>query len=191
MKQKRFDVEQIVAVMKQAEAGIPLAELIRRVGISKQTFYRWKSRNVDLEVDQVRQLKQPQEENTRLEQLGPSPVASNEIRLVFCRIHSWLTGRRLVSLPFSDHCEPLYDSEEELQFLARYLRSAFEHQDWKVWRFVSSTVLSLLWEMPRVFERRTNISSIELTCGRVWRMSSVPSIKIRFRDASAEQRGLV
>ena len=58
MKQKRFNVEQIVAVLKQAEAGVPLAELIRRVGISEQTFYRWKKQYVGLEVDQVRQLKQ-------------------------------------------------------------------------------------------------------------------------------------
>lgn len=54
MKQKRFNVEQMVAVLKQAEAGVPLAELIRRVGISKQTFYRWKKQYVGLEVDQVR-----------------------------------------------------------------------------------------------------------------------------------------
>ena len=69
MKHKRFTVEQIVAVLKQAEAGVPLAELIRRVGISEQTFYRWKKQYVGLEVDQVRQLKQLQEENTRLKQL--------------------------------------------------------------------------------------------------------------------------
>ena len=69
MKQKRFNVEQIVAVLKQAEAGVPLAELLRRVGVSQQTFYRWKKQYVGLEVDQVRQLKQLQEENTRLKQL--------------------------------------------------------------------------------------------------------------------------
>jgi len=69
VKQKRFNVEQIVAVLKQAEAGVPLAELIRRVGISEQTFYRWKKQYVGLEVDQIRQLKQLQEENTRLKQL--------------------------------------------------------------------------------------------------------------------------
>jgi putative transposase len=66
---KRFNVEQIVAVLKQAEVGVPLAELIRRVGISEQTFYRWKKQYAELEVDQVRQLKQLQEENTRLKQV--------------------------------------------------------------------------------------------------------------------------
>jgi Acetyltransferase (GNAT) domain len=43
--------------------------------------------------------------------------------LVFCRVNSWLTGRRLVSLPFSDHCEPLCDSTEELNFLLHYLQA--------------------------------------------------------------------
>jgi transposase-like protein len=42
VKRKRFSVEQIVAVLKQAEVGVPVAELIRQVGISEQTLYRWK-----------------------------------------------------------------------------------------------------------------------------------------------------
>jgi transposase-like protein len=47
---KQFSVEQIVAVMKQAEAGVPVAELIRKVGISEQTFYRWKKQYVGMEL---------------------------------------------------------------------------------------------------------------------------------------------
>ena len=69
MKRKRFSVEQIVAILKQTEVGVPVAELIRHVGISEQTFYRWKKHYVGLEVDQVRQLKQVQEENVRLKSL--------------------------------------------------------------------------------------------------------------------------
>ena len=69
MKRKRFSVEQIVTIVKQAEMGLPVAELIRRVGISEQTFYRWKKQYTGLEVDQVRQLKQLQEENGRLKKL--------------------------------------------------------------------------------------------------------------------------
>jgi putative transposase len=69
VKQKRFRVEQIVAVLKQAEAGVPLPELLRGVGVSEQTFYRWKKQYVGLEADQVRQLKQLQEENTRLKRV--------------------------------------------------------------------------------------------------------------------------
>ena len=69
MKRKRFSVEQIVAVVKQAEMGISVPELIRQVGISEQTFDRWKKRYTGLEVDQVRQLKQRQEENVRLKRV--------------------------------------------------------------------------------------------------------------------------
>lgn len=69
MKKKRYSVEQIVGILKQAEVGLPVGELVRKVGISEQTFYRWKKQYVGLEIDQVRQLKQLQEENQRLKQL--------------------------------------------------------------------------------------------------------------------------
>ena len=61
-----------------------------------------------------------------------SPPAS-ELKngLVFCRVNSWLTGRRLVSLPFSDHCDPLYDSAEDLSFLIRHLQDELKHEGWK------------------------------------------------------------
>ena len=63
-------MEQIVAVLKQAEVGVPVTELIRKVGISERTYYRWKKQYTGLEVDQVRQLKQLQEENARLKRLA-------------------------------------------------------------------------------------------------------------------------
>jgi len=69
MKRKRFSVEQMVAVLKQAEVGVPVVEVCRRVGITEQTFYRWKKKYVGLEIDQVRQLKQLQEENGKLKKL--------------------------------------------------------------------------------------------------------------------------
>jgi putative transposase len=69
VKKKRFSVEQIVAILKQAELGIPVAELIRQVGVSEQTFYQWKKRYTGLEIDQVRQLKQIAEENARLKRI--------------------------------------------------------------------------------------------------------------------------
>ncbi len=63
MKRKRFSIEQIVAVLKQAELGLPVADLIRLVGISEQTFYRWKKKYSGLQPDQARELKQLQDEN--------------------------------------------------------------------------------------------------------------------------------
>ena len=69
MKKKRFSVEQIVSVLKQAEVGVPIGELVRQVGISEQTFYRWKKQYAGLQSDQVRELKQLQDENARLKKL--------------------------------------------------------------------------------------------------------------------------
>jgi putative transposase len=68
-KRKRFSVEQIVAVLKQAELGMPVTDLIRKVGITEQTLYRWKKQHKGLESEQVRALKQLQEDNTRLKRV--------------------------------------------------------------------------------------------------------------------------
>jgi putative transposase len=66
MKRKRFSVEQIVAVLKQAELGMAVSDVTRQMGISEQTFYHWKKQYAGLQSDQVRELKQLQDENTRL-----------------------------------------------------------------------------------------------------------------------------
>jgi putative transposase len=95
MKRKRFSVEQIVAIVKRAEMGLPVAELIRRVGISEQTFYRWKKHYTGLEVDQVRQLKQLQDENGRLKKL----VAELSLDERCCRTCYEETGKALTAPP--------------------------------------------------------------------------------------------
>jgi putative transposase len=69
VKRKRFSVEQIVAVLKQADVGVPVVEVCRQVGITEQTFYRWKAKYLGLEIDQVRQIKRLQEENGKLKKL--------------------------------------------------------------------------------------------------------------------------
>ncbi len=69
MKKKRYSTEQIVAALKQAEMGMPVADLIRQLGITEQTYYRWKKKFGGLESDQVRELKQVLDENTRLKRL--------------------------------------------------------------------------------------------------------------------------
>jgi putative transposase len=58
-----------VAVLKQAELGMAVSDLTRQVGISEQTFYRWKKQYAGMQSDQVRELKQLQEENARLKKL--------------------------------------------------------------------------------------------------------------------------
>ena len=69
MKKQRFSVEQIVAVLKQIELGLTVAEASRRMGVSEQANYRWKKVYGGLESDQLRELKQLQDENTRLKKL--------------------------------------------------------------------------------------------------------------------------
>jgi putative transposase len=69
VKKRRFSVEQIVTVLKEAELGTPVADLIRKVGISEQTYYRWKKVYGGLEPSQARKLKQLEEENAKLKRL--------------------------------------------------------------------------------------------------------------------------
>ena len=69
MKRKRFTEEQIAFALRQAEAGTPVAQVIRKLGVSEQTFYRWKKKYAGLGVAEVRRLKQLEEENRQLKQL--------------------------------------------------------------------------------------------------------------------------
>jgi putative transposase len=69
VKKKRFSVEQITAVLHQAETGIPVTELCRQVGVSEQTFYRWKKVYGGLAPSEARELKQLREENTKLKRV--------------------------------------------------------------------------------------------------------------------------
>ncbi len=87
---KKFSVEQIVSVLKQAEVGVPVAELIRKVGITEQTYYRWKAKYAGLEVDEARRMAQLQEENMRLKQL----VAELDVWSRSLMVHTFHTGGR-------------------------------------------------------------------------------------------------
>ena len=58
-----------MSILRQANLGLPVADLVRQVGISEQTFYRWKRQYAGLESDQVREFKQLAEENGRLKKL--------------------------------------------------------------------------------------------------------------------------
>jgi putative transposase len=69
MKKSRFTEEQIVAALKLAEAGSKVGEVCRKLGISEQTFYRWKQKYGGMEVSDARRLKALEEENRRLKKL--------------------------------------------------------------------------------------------------------------------------
>lgn len=69
MKKKRFNEEQIIGILKEAEAGMKVVDLCRKHGISDVTFYKWRSKYGGLEVSEARRLKQLEEENQRLKRL--------------------------------------------------------------------------------------------------------------------------
>ena len=69
MRKSRFSEAQIVVVLKQAEAGVSIRDLLRKYGISEQTFYRWRKKYGGLEASEVQELKQLREENRRLKGL--------------------------------------------------------------------------------------------------------------------------
>jgi hypothetical protein len=64
-----------------------------------------------------------------------SPIGELKNGLLFCRIQSWITGSRLVSLPFSDHCEPLVSSTDELGSLVDRLQTSIEQENWRYLEF--------------------------------------------------------
>jgi putative transposase len=66
VKRKRFSVEQITAVLQQVSSGMPVGDVCRQVGISEQTFYRWKKEYAGMLPSEARELKQLRDENLKL-----------------------------------------------------------------------------------------------------------------------------
>ena len=69
MKKQRFTEEQIIAVLKEQEAGAKVADLCRKHGISEATFYNWKAKYSGMEVSEAKRLKALEEENAKLKKL--------------------------------------------------------------------------------------------------------------------------
>lgn len=69
MKKSKFTDEQIAFALQQNEAGTSVSEIARKLGISEQTFYRWKKRYGGLAPSEVRRLRQLEDENKRLKQM--------------------------------------------------------------------------------------------------------------------------
>jgi len=69
MRSSKFTEEQIAFALKQAETGTPVKEVIRKLGITEQTFYRWKKKYAGMMPSDLKKLKQLEEENRQLKKL--------------------------------------------------------------------------------------------------------------------------
>ncbi len=69
MRKSRFTEAQIITALRQAEGGVPVAELCRKLEVTETTFYRWKRQYAGLGVSELRELRQLREENRKLKQV--------------------------------------------------------------------------------------------------------------------------
>jgi putative transposase len=69
MKKSRFTDSQIMAILKQAESGVPVSELCREHGMSSATFYKWRAKYGGMDVSMMKRLKELEEENRRLKKM--------------------------------------------------------------------------------------------------------------------------
>ncbi len=79
MKKSKFSESQIVNILKEAEAGVALDELIRQHGFSKATFYKWKAKYSGMAVSELKRLKELEEENRRLKQMYANLSLEHEV----------------------------------------------------------------------------------------------------------------
>ena len=77
MKSKRFSEEQIIGILKQAQAGMKIVDLCRQYGISDATFYNWRSKYGGMEVSEAKRLKALENENRQLKHLLADAMLEN------------------------------------------------------------------------------------------------------------------
>jgi len=77
MKRKRFSEEQIVGILKEHEAGVPVSDLCRKHGVSDASIYKWKAKYGGLDVPEAKRLKALEDENNKLKKLLADAMLDN------------------------------------------------------------------------------------------------------------------
>jgi putative transposase len=77
MKRSRFTEEQIIGILREQEAGVPVADLCRKHGLSSPTFYKWKAKYGGLDVSEARRLKVLEDENAKLKRMLADAMLDN------------------------------------------------------------------------------------------------------------------
>ena len=77
MKRSRFTEEQIIGILREQEAGVPVADLCRKHGLSSPTFYKWKAKYGGLDVSEARRLKALEDENAKLKRMLAEAMLDN------------------------------------------------------------------------------------------------------------------
>ena len=77
MKRSRFTEEQIIGILREQEAGVPVADLCRKHGLSSPTFYKWKAKYGGLDVSEARRLKALEDENAKLKPMLADTMLDN------------------------------------------------------------------------------------------------------------------
>ena len=79
MKKSKFSESQIVNILREAEVGVALEDLIRQHGFSKASFYKWKAKYSGMSVSELKRLKELEEENRRLKQMYANLSLEHEV----------------------------------------------------------------------------------------------------------------